>query len=110
MVERLFEKFDVGGAGRLGQQQYKAYLAAIGAWGQGGYTEAAWAEKWPAQCARLETTEARGVDRAAFELLYRKHRAAKLVADFARAVGAGCTPYVPAYCPSSLLGSVFPAA
>ena len=87
-VEALFDKFKDGGAGRLGKDEYAAFLRGIGEWGKNFYTDAKWGERWPKECEDLEATPALGLDPAAFARLYAKYRASELPADYGRAMGA----------------------
>ena len=80
-VEQLFAMLDTDGDGKLSQQEYKAYLRGIGAWGTGSYTDAKWAEKWPMECKGMESTTD-GISREGFEgILYGKYRVGKAQSD-----------------------------
>ena len=96
-IEELFSEFDVGGIGRLGQDQFKVFLIAIGLWGSGTYTDCKWDSHWPEECKLLASTVEKGVDHGAFKLLY---RSSNLSADHAELRPK--FPHLEALCESKL--------
>ena len=86
-VRELFTKFDANADEQLQQHEYRAFLEAIGVWGSGAYTEAAWASTWAGECAELETTPgAHAITRAGFGKLYATHRRGMATSDALRTV------------------------
>ena len=99
-IEELFSAFDVGGIGRLGQEQYKAFLTAIGMWGSGNYTDDKWDSEWPEECVTLGGTAEEGIDRESFTLLYTKYLSSQLSAHHAEVCSK--FPHLVALCESKL--------
>ena len=52
-VDALFNLFDADKDGALSSAEYRAYLVAIGLWGQGNYTEERWDKRWIAELEML---------------------------------------------------------
>ena len=97
MLGRLFDQFDVRGTGRLGEQAFKHFQAAVLVIPAVASDVKHQPWTWLAQCKALQTTVERGVDRPAFALLYDRPsiagwagqvRTGNLCVDYARAVGA----------------------
>ena len=84
---RAKEIFDLfAKSGELDKDDYKAYLQGIGAWGEGGYTDAGWDTRWPKECKGLGCTN-RITESAFMENLYGpKIRGPRLADDYTFAV------------------------
>ena len=81
LVKEIFGMFDADGDGKLGKDEYKAYLRGIGSWGSGIYAPEKWDARWPRECEKMESGTD-GIGREAFEsILYGKYRAGKAADD-----------------------------
>eukprot|EP01046_Picozoa_sp_COSAG06_P057122 COSAG06_NODE_11032_length_1578_cov_2.481406_1_plen_328_part_10 len=83
LVCEIFERYDADSDGKLSQSEYRSYLQGIGAWGQAEmYTDEKWDERWPAECADMDSDPAVGVTWEAFAgKLYVDYRSDNVEAD-----------------------------
>ena len=112
-VQRLFDRFDENGNGRLSKQEYKRYLLAVGLWGgehsvsgeknhrylqdarfdsdcrRAGRTKVGWL----ADCEEMGCKQVTGITRVAFETkIYGEYRQDKITADVNKILGKKLVP------------------